>query len=98
MSYGKKRKRLIEWQRQIEFSHIFVIGENTIFVPTFSPHSHFGPYFFFFLLLLVPKIKNRSILIPIIISLTENSLHDKRSSQVNILNIKKSHIIIFHFL
>ena len=87
----------MKWQRQIELSHIFVMGGNTIFVSTFSPHSHFGPYFFF-LSLLVPKIKNRSILIPIVISLTENSLHDKRSIQVSILNIKKSHIIIFHFL
>ena len=48
MSY-EKRKRLMEWQRQIELSHIFVIGGNTIFVSTFSPHSHFGPYLFFFI-------------------------------------------------
>ena len=24
-------------------------GENTIFIPIFLGHSHFGPYFFFFI-------------------------------------------------
>ena len=25
-----------------------LLGENTIFVPIFSPHFHFDPYFFFY--------------------------------------------------
>ena len=51
----------------------------TVFVPTFSLHSHFSPYFLF-LPFLVPKLKNRSILVPTIISLAENILRNKRSA------------------
>ena len=36
---------------------MFYIGGNTIFVPTFSPYSHFDPYFLF-LPLLVPILKS----------------------------------------
>ena len=58
---------------------VFLEGRITVFVPTFSLNSHFGPYFLF-LPFLVPKLKNRSILVPTIISLNENILRDKRSA------------------
>ena len=45
----------------------------------FSPYFHFGHYFFI-LPLLVPKIKNRSILISIVSLLTKNSIRDKQNA------------------
>ena len=96
ISYEKKEETQEMAKANRAFTH-FCYGWKYYFrLYIFTPFPLWS--LLFFLSLLVPKIKNRSILIPIVISLTENSLHDKRSIQVSILNIKKSHIIIFHFL
>ena len=56
-----------------------IISGNTIFIPTFWPHSHFGPYFFI-LPYLIPKIKKCSHFGPYLCLTNGNSLRGKQSA------------------
>ena len=59
--------------------YCYIFGKNTISVPTFSSHSHFGHYFLI-LLHLVPKIIKRSCFGPYRHLTNGNSLRGKRST------------------
>ena len=50
---------------KIQFKHSFIKGEKPLLIPTFLGDSHFSPYILF-LPLLVPILKNASILVPVV--------------------------------
>ena len=71
----------------LQFIHLFTLQficnkkerRNTIFIPTFSPHFHFGPYFFI-LLLLIPKMENVFYFSPYCHLTNGNYLRGRRSA------------------